>query len=293
MGAIRKSPRWSAYYDAGRRLEAAASRDALGAPQLEHIESMLFAELDRHALARRTLPRWRTGGALLVPAAAAVALLVVTSDPAPPADSDSAVVDPAVVDPAVVDPGVDPGTDTPPPALDESGRRADAVLTERGMETAPPAGLRVHCLSADGKRVVSTADVGPREPLDALGCPGDGLLGFSVTNLHDDELFLFLVGLSGRDVRWYAPFTARAASARLAPGTRNEPLPVLADTAPFPAGEEVTLYALFSARPLSGADVERQLAAAARAHRLDSAADRLPVATDWQGRVEVRPPQAR
>lgn len=160
-------------------------------------------------------------------------------------------------------------------------------LQERAVTSTPPVGLRVRCLSAAPARVLAKADSGPRAPLASLACARGNLLSFAPTNLSDEPIHVFAVGVAGEELRWYAPFLPDSRPHVVGPGIIDEPFAMTADTSAFPPSERVALYLLFSRRPLDGPQVRRELEQARATVGIRSALDRLPVDVDWQSRIEL------
>jgi hypothetical protein len=259
-------------YDDVRRIEALARAETLGTASLEGIEARLFAtigtvqdevreearqEAAREAATRAVMAlparRHLFAGGMGALAASAALFLFFVDDNASPTHSDD-------------------------------------VLQARGVAELPMVGVRVRCLASrdeGGVTVAASAEAGPKAPLGAMPCQAGNLLSFAVTNVDEDPVHIFIVGLAGRDLRWYAPFDANARSVTVNPGTRDEPLATLADTSTLPASARTTLYLLFSPHALDGRTIRAELDAASRRGSLTSALDRLPVGVRWQARIEL------
>lgn len=244
--AIAKDAAWSAAYDAARRAERAASlpggkRRAFSAGQIDLVEDLIFAQLDaaqtQQGPQTQPAPAWWQQW---MPLAAAAALVVVF------------VNVPSNVDDA---------------------------YTARGGDAAEGArvGVRARCIDKDARRVVDEAEAGPRAPADSLRCPRGSLLSLSVTNLDDADVYVYAVGVADDGaLRFFSPFDEPASSVKVARGTVDDPLDVVADTAAFPDDKGVALFTLFSARPLRGPDVARTLRDVQQRTGHVQALDRLP-----------------
>lgn len=172
------------------------------------------------------------------------------------------------------------------------GSHAVGTLAARSAALAQdPLGVKVTCVHGD--RVVDTATAGARRASDALTCPADAMLAFSLTNLGRDERFVFVVGVANDGgTRWYAPFDRAAKSVRAEAGRDDVVLPVLGDMRGMPDDDHVTLHVLLSDRPFAAPDIERQLDAAKRRGMPIGSVDKLPLPDiPLQARVDmVRPP---
>lgn len=250
--ALRQDVRWSAWYDALRRVERVGSSQALGTSQRELLEGLV---LDAVAPA----PHERSSFLLrpgIAAAAACGALLLFFVFPEA----------------------------TAPPAGD-----AMPALTERSLgEDAPLVGVKLRCLDSTQRHVLAHAQAGPSAPGAMLQCEKDNLLAFSLTNLSDAEQHIFAVGVSGTgELRWYAPFERGADAMRVQPGEIDRPLETAADLSRLPDDERVTLHLLFSRAPLNGESIRRELSSASRRGVLSTALDRLPIDVEHQAHVEI------
>lgn len=169
-------------------------------------------------------------------------------------------------------------------------READVAWRARGAgDEAPALGLKLRCVAKDRTRVLDDAEAGARQLEDRLSCPHGGLLSFSVTNLDDAPRYLFAVGVSeSQELRWYAPFTKSGRSLKVEPGAVDRHLETLADTGELPKDERVSLFVLYSSKPLTGHEIEAQLERAPAREHLGKAA-RLPIPAEVQARIELLP----
>ena len=168
------------------------------------------------------------------------------------------------------------------------GTHAVGTLAARSAALAQdPLGVKVSCVHEE--RVVDTATAGARRPSDALTCPADAMLAFSLTNLGQDERFVFVVGVAkDGGTRWYAPFDRTASSVRAAAGRDDEVLPVLGDMRGMPNDEHVTLHVLLSDAPFEARDVERQIVSAQRRGVPIGSVEKLPLPNiPLQARVDM------
>lgn len=153
-------------------------------------------------------------------------------------------------------------------------------------------GVRVRCVdAADATRVRAEtvlSAVGDGVPFE---CAPGSLLVFSTTNLAEAPVHVFVMGVrSDGEPLWYAPFDRDGGSVAIAPGTTNHVLDVAAETAGMTTGDKVTLFGLFSDRPLTAGALEAQLDGARQRGVAIGAVDRLPVAGVRQGRAAMRVP---
>lgn len=157
----------------------------------------------------------------------------------------------------------------------------------RGLGEGARVGVKLRCVSADQKRVLDEAEAGARARSDRLRCPHGALLAFSVTNLETEPRYVFAVGL-GDDggLRFFAPFHKDARAVLVEPGAVDRLLEPLADTAPLPKDERVSLFLLSGKERLHGHEVEARLSAAPLRQHLRKAA-RLPLPADVQARIEI------
>lgn len=248
-GRMRADQAWSADYDALRRLEQAAARAGFGPSQTDLVERMILADVARNE--RKSARAVPLAVALCAGAAAAALLLFVGS-----------------------------------------GNRADEeIWTSRGGATRAEGlvGVRVRCIDGVARRVLAEAEVAPDVARGGLECVRGGLLSFALTNRSEHVAHVFIVGVAATgELRWYAPFVEGASSAAMAPGVVDELLPSAADTSEMPADGRVTLHALFTSRPLSGAEVARLVRGAAARGVSVHALERLPVGGEVeQGRLEL------
>jgi hypothetical protein len=230
--ALDADPALAAAYTALRRAERAAAHGAhTSAGQRDLLEAALFANAPTPSLR----PTTRRAPALFAPLAACASLAVF----------------------AMVS-----GSQTQPVSTHAVGTHAVGDLAARSAAVAAdPLGVKVTCVHDE--RVVDTATAGARRPSDALTCPPDAMLAFSLTNLGPHERHVFVVGLTPSGAtRWYAPFDRTSTSVRAHAGRDNHVLPVLGDMRGMPADEHVTLHVLLSDQPFAARDVERQLDAA-------------------------------
>lgn len=273
--ALDEDPVLAAAYTALRRGERAAAGGAhTSAAQRELLEATLFASTAVPSLApvaRDGMRRAPVAWFAPLAACASLAIFVMVSDSADTA-----------------------GTRADTHAV---GSHAVGTLAARSAALSrDPLGVKVSCVH--GKRVVDTATAGARRPSDALTCPADAMLAFSLTNLGSDERFVFVVGVAqDGGTRWYAPFDRAARAVRAQAGRDDEVLPVLGDMRGMPNDDHVTLHVLLSDRPFEARDLERQLAAARQRGVPIGSVEKLPLPDiPLQARVEmtrtetVRPP---
>jgi hypothetical protein len=148
------------------------------------------------------------------------------------------------------------------------------TLQGRGGAATEPVGIRVRCV--DERRVVGEATAGARQRGAVLECNDGGLLAFSTTNLASTTRYAFVVGIDDRGERvWVGPFGPDAPAAAVPAGTIDAVLDRLAPMDRLP--DHTTLHVLIADEPFSGTDVERRLAAAARAAVPLGRLDRLPL----------------
>lgn len=240
---------WRAEYEALRHAERlAAGAPAVTQSQVDLLETLVLHEVQGVSETRGPVYAW-------VAAAAAMCVLVGILFQALPS-----------------------GPETTDPAW--RVRRADG--------DAPRLGLKLRCVAPDRSRVLAAAEAGARQLEDRLSCPHGGLLSFSVTNLDEAPRYLFAVGVSDEaELRWYAPFTRTSRSVKVEPGEVDRLLETLADTSELPDDDRVSLFVLYSSRPLSGHEIEAQLARAPTRQHLQKAA-RLPVEAEVQARIELQ-----
>lgn len=252
--ALERDARLARTYTALRRLERAIAPGApMSAAQRDLIERGVLASMEPPVVGGAGLARWASGWAPLAAATACVAVFgVIGRGERDARDELHELHELHELDlaPHFVY-GVGDG--------DDLAARTAALAQE-------PLGVKVTCVHGD--RVVDSATAGARRSSDAMRCPvgtsaAPALLAFAVTNLSDDERWMFVVGVAGDgSARWYAPFDREAKAVRAAPGADNKLLPALSDMSAMPADERVTLHVLMSDKPFLGDDVDRQLDAA-------------------------------
>jgi hypothetical protein len=150
-------------------------------------------------------------------------------------------------------------------------------------------GMKVRCVLQEPPepRVLAFA-VAAEGISGRLVCPTGALLAFSLTNLREHDKYAFIVGLDEQGgLRFVSPFEEASESVRVAHGSVDEVLPILADTAPFIGDSRLTLYALFSDEPLRGGSLQRTIEGAVSRGLAVGALDRLPVSSDVQARIDL------
>lgn len=162
-------------------------------------------------------------------------------------------------------------------------------LRPRGAATDERVGVRVRCVTdAEPPALLAETVLPATGDGVPLSCPTGALLVFSTTNLSEAPVHVFVLGIRGDgEPLWYAPFERAGRSVRVEPETADRLLEVAAETAGMTSGDRVTLFALFSDRPLSGAAVDAQLDGARRRGVSLRGLDRLPVAGARQGRAAM------
>ena len=253
--AIAADSVWSRAYSDARRAERAGAR-AFSAGQIDLGEALV---LDAVALAEHEHAPHPSWWQQLAPMAAACALVGVF----------------AVVDTS------DKG------ASDKGASDKGADFVARGSSGPVRVGVRLRCLDAARGRVIDEAEAGPATS-DALQCPRGGLVSFGLTNLEADDVYVYAVGVAADGaLRFFSPFDEPSSSLKVEAGVVDRVLDVAADTAAFPAGD-VTVFTLFSARPLRGADVARTLRDVQQRTGRVQALDRLPLDA-LTARIDLRP----
>jgi hypothetical protein len=253
---MQTDPAMSAAYSASRRIERAASGRAFSPGQVDLVEQLIMgavAEAEAAESSRELswASSWRAVVAPLSAAAAMVFVFVATGD----------------------------NVQQPETAVD--------VWTTRGG-SAPRVGVRARCIDAAARKIIDSAEAGPASDVDVLTCPRGGLLSLSITNLDDEAVYVYAVGVADDGLRFLSPFSESSSSLRIAPNTVDVPLDVVADTAALPPDENIAIFTLFSPKALRGPDVARTIRAAQdRAVRVQSL-DRLPVEA-LTTRIELRP----
>jgi hypothetical protein len=128
---------------------------------------------------------------------------------------------------------------------------------------------------------------------DTLACPHGDLLSLSLTNLETQPFYVFVIGMSDAgELRFVSPFDEDSLARLAAPGVIDQPLEVLADTGALPPDPSLTLFALFAATPLHGADIARTLRDARTHGTAVHALARLPFAA-YTARIELSTSTAR
>jgi hypothetical protein len=245
----------AARYDALRDAERAiAGAPALTAAQFDTLWADVLDDVEAAhaavapATAPSTFERWGLG----VVGAAACAAFVVVGSPS------TSVVDAST-------------------GLGDVHARGAAMATE-------PVGVRVRCIDDD--RVRDDATAGVRQRGADLECGPEALLAFSTTNLAAKPRYAFVVGVDDEGSRvWLGPFARGSTAAAIPAGSVDVVLDRLAPMKALP--EHLTLHVLFSDAPFSGDDVERRLAAAARAAVPLGRLDRLPVDVPVQSHLTL------
>jgi hypothetical protein len=272
---IQADPAWAAYYSALRRLERTLADAPFSGAQTALVEQLVLQRLDAmgaiEASTRavradeKTGARGRSGlGAGSWPALAATACMiafVVTSRPTSPVDG-------------------------APPVGDD-----DTTFNARGTaEGTPRYGLRVRCVDRSARRVIATAEAAPRGPSTSLACgatDADAVLAFSFTNLEQEAVHAYAIGVTTTGaLRFLPPFGEEAGSVAIPGGTVDRALDVAASARGLSSDGPLSIFALFSDRPLRGADVARALRDAEARGMPVRALDRLPIGA-WTARVEL------
>ncbi len=150
-------------------------------------------------------------------------------------------------------------------------------------------GVKVQCLTGAGEewRVRGAAVAGVFDPVERLSCPRDALYTFALTNLSKAPVHVFVIGVDqDNQLHWFAPFGQDARSLPVGPGTVERLVDTVADAKGQVWGSDLTLFALFGDKPLSGSRIEQELRAAQGQLRLGRLS-RLPLDVEHQARLEL------